>query len=174
MADDKRIIQYPEVESVNVSDYMMMDSASNGTTRYQVQRLLSQASAEAQNKVDAEAAARAAADTEIDERVTANETDIAGLKTDFTALSAATVKLKGSLSGVDMNTIQGESAQGIYAIGGSNTNLPTNANWGVLICIYSFGGSHQLAYNANGLWVRSYTGSPKAWTAWKYASLTTA
>ena len=86
-------------------------------------------------------------------------------------LDSNSFHVKGAIGNTDINTIKGESAQGVYALGGGNTNIPSSANWGTLIVTYSYGGTHQLAFNSNGIWVRSYTGSPLAWTVWKAATI---
>lgn len=66
MADaKKRIILYQEKTTVDNSDYVLTDSSANGTKKYQVTRILTEAEATAQAKVDAEAAAREAADNEL-------------------------------------------------------------------------------------------------------------
>ena len=93
-------------------------------------------------------------------------------QTSLDSLSDSMFHFRGTLSGADINNIKSESAQGVYALGGNNTNIPSPANWGTLIVIYSSGGTHQLSFNANGIWIRSYTGSPLSWTAWKSATLT--
>lgn len=66
MADaKKRIILYQEKTTVDNSDYVLTDSSANGTKKYQVTRILTEAEATARAKVDAEAAAREAADNEL-------------------------------------------------------------------------------------------------------------
>lgn len=62
---EKRIIEYTEQSSVDNTDYMLTDSGTKGSKKYQVSRILSEAAADAQTKVDAEAAAREAADNEL-------------------------------------------------------------------------------------------------------------
>ena len=95
------------------------------------------------------------------------------LNSGLTALDSSALKYRGALANTDINTIKGESAQGVYSVGGNNSNIPNAANWSVMFVLYSFGGTHQLIYNANALLIRSYTGAPLAWTAWKEATLKT-
>lgn len=63
--ENYRVIQYPEKNTVDNTDYVLIDSSPNGTNKYQVTRILTEAEAAAQTKVDAEAAAREAADSEL-------------------------------------------------------------------------------------------------------------
>lgn len=76
MADaKKRIILYQEKTTVDNSDYVLTDSSANGTKKYQVTRILTEAEATAQAKVDAEAAAREAADNELKDDLNLNVSD---------------------------------------------------------------------------------------------------
>ncbi len=58
------------------------------------------------------------------------------------------------------------SRAGIYELQTGMSNAPLT--WGCLV-VGGHTGSHQLAFNSNGIFVRSKTGSPLAWTGWKQA-----
>ena len=58
------------------------------------------------------------------------------------------------------------SRAGIYELQSGMSNSPLT--WGCLV-VGGHLGSHQLAFNSNGIFVRSKTGSPLAWTGWKQA-----
>jgi len=94
--ENYRIIEHPEKTEVDTSDYMLMDSESNGTNKYQVKRIITEAEAKVAAAVAAEAEAREAADDalqdDIDTRATsaelaaeaaAREQDVADLKADL-------------------------------------------------------------------------------------------
>lgn len=69
-------------------------------------------------------------------------------------------------SNSDLNNL---TSAGIFVNGGSNSNAPQQWS-GLLVAArtgYSQWGIHQLSFNNNGVFVRSYTGSPAAWTAWR-------
>ena len=59
--DDYRVIDYPEKTSVDNTDFVMTDSESNGTNKYQVSRIITEAEAKVAAAVAAEAEAREAA-----------------------------------------------------------------------------------------------------------------
>jgi len=75
--DDYRVIDYPEKTSVDNTDFVMTDSESNGTNKYQVSRIITEAEAKVAAAVAAEAGAREAADEalqdDIDTRATSAE-----------------------------------------------------------------------------------------------------
>lgn len=81
-----------------------------------------------------------------------------------TATYPATGIKKSLTSGDDLNTLTGSKDNGEYLIGNGVTNAPLS--WGGLLNISS-GSAHQLAYNRDAMYVRSYTGSPLAWQNWK-------
>ena len=94
--DDYRVIDYPEKTSVDNTDFVMTDSESNGTNKYQVSRIITEAEAKVVAAVAAEAEAREAADDalqdDIDTRATsaelaaetaAREQDVDDLKEDL-------------------------------------------------------------------------------------------
>jgi len=57
------------------------------------------------------------------------------------------------------------SRAGIYELQSGMSNAPLN--WGCLI-VGGYAGSHQLAFNySSGIFIRSKTGSPLAWTRWR-------
>lgn len=91
--ENYRPIQFPEKTNLDNTDVVLIDSASNGTNKYQLSRIQAQASAEAESKVSAEASARQEA---INDEASAREAADSALreaintKADNTALAAET------------------------------------------------------------------------------------
>lgn len=68
---------------------------------------------------------------------------------------------------INNSNLNNYTESGFYIVGSGNTNAPES--WAAMI-VCSAGntayGVHQMMFNANGMWIRSYTGSPLAWTTW--------
>ena len=67
-------------------------------------------------------------------------------------------------SGSDLNDIKTIDKAGVYGIASGVANCPVA--WSSMIAIPSSGGMHQLVFNVGEVYVRSYTGSPLAWSDW--------
>ena len=74
----------------------------------------------------------------------------------------------GSIAaGDDLNNYH---TTGIFIINVSGTqveNCPSGYSALVVVGLYATSAAHQLLFNSNGIWVRSYTGNPMDWTSWK-------
>lgn len=68
-------------------------------------------------------------------------------------------------TGVDINNI---TTPGFYEISTGVTNGPP-MNWCALIVVKN-GGTYQIAYKRERIYVRDYTGDPPAWSDWAYIS----
>lgn len=72
-------------------------------------------------------------------------------------------------SGDDLNTLVSSDDSGFYYIGGGVSHAPQD--WCALIVIARMtGGCTQIAISASNLYYRQYTGSPLAWTSWRYVT----
>lgn len=120
--ENYRIIEYPEKTEVDTSDYMLVDSESNGTNKYQVKRIITEAEAKVTAAVTAEADAREAADealqTDINTRATKAE-----LAAEATAREEADAALKEDLNDlkddifIDNNIISVSSQTMMHTLG---------------------------------------------------------
>lgn len=67
------------------------------------------------------------------------------------------------LGGGNLNTMTNLGDSGLYEA--RNQNIGAWRNWTGLINVAG-SGAHQMQFSADGVAVRSYTGSPSAWTSW--------
>ena len=95
--EDYRVIDYPEKTSVDNTDYVLIDSSTNGTNKYQLSRIPAQASAEMAAQVAAEAEAREAADDALQDDIDTRATS-AELAAETAAREAADTELSADLS----------------------------------------------------------------------------
>jgi lysophospholipase L1-like esterase len=95
--DDYRVIDYPEKTSVDNTDFMMIDSESSGTNKYQVQRIITEAEAKVAAAVAAEAEAREAADDALQDDIDTRATS-AELAAETAAREAAVTELKADFN----------------------------------------------------------------------------
>lgn len=71
-------------------------------------------------------------------------------------------------SSTNLNNLRGASAAGFYEVG---ANVPNAAqDWGFLL-VWGVDGTIQVEVVPSKIYVRAYTGAPKAWTAWKSITL---
>ena len=82
----------------------------------------------------------------------------------FTYLAWDYCAVVGSLGGVDMNAMTQQKHSGIYEA--RNQNVGAWRNWTGFINAVGVG-AHQMQFSADGVAVRSYTGTPLAWTSWR-------
>ena len=71
-------------------------------------------------------------------------------------------------SGDNLNNLTGKSSTGVYYISTGVSNSPVD--WATLLVIGGIGTS-QIIFNVNTIYMRMYTGSPLAWSAWRYYTL---
>lgn len=95
--ENYRIIEYPEKTEVDTSDYMLVDSESNGTNKYQVKRIITEAEAKVTAAVAAEADAREAADEALQDDIDTRATSVE-LAAETAAREAADDALKADLT----------------------------------------------------------------------------
>ena len=67
--ENYRPIQFPEKTELDSTDVVLIDSATNGTNKYQLNRIAAQAAAQIDAAVEAEEAARQAADSALDGKI---------------------------------------------------------------------------------------------------------
>ena len=105
--EDYRVIDYPEKTSVDNTDYVLIDSSTNGTNKYQLSRILAQASAEMAAQVAAEAEAREAADDALQDDIDTRATS-AELAAETAAREAAVTELKADLGELAFSWVDGK------------------------------------------------------------------
>jgi hypothetical protein len=138
--EDYRVIDYPEKTSVDNTDFVMTDSESNGTNKYQVKRIITEAEAKVAAAAAAEAEAREAADDALQDDIDTRATS-AELAAETAAREAAVTELKADLTDVEADleevTVDGynllkDAENGVgayYASGSTLTYAPSYTNY---------------------------------------------
>lgn len=114
--ENYRIIEYPEKTEVDTSDYMLVDSESNGTNKYQVKRIITEAEAKVAAAVAAEAEAREAADEALQDDID-NMATSAELAAETAAREAAVTDLKADLNEITETTETTETTKTAQDVG---------------------------------------------------------